>query len=326
MTEPNDTPQSLPDRPLVIATHLDRTRNGRLAAHWSRPRIIPYTDDHPVWEVPAEADLLFTFYSGWSAAPEQAPPGWPFNLRWIQAASTGVDAFPAWFFSGPVVTCGRSVNAVALSEFVLAAILAHEKCFFDGIRVNRPAGWKTKTLGCVEGKTLGLFGLGAIGKTVAWRARAFGMRLVAVNRSGRFSEGIEIVDSVTELMARSDHLAIAAPLTHETRGIFNVAVFRGAKPGLHLINVARGEIIDQAALLAALDSGHVAAATLDVTTPEPLPAGHPFYTHPRVRLTPHSGWTSDGNADRLSGKLLDNLDRFLAGRPLLDIVNAERGY
>jgi phosphoglycerate dehydrogenase-like enzyme len=127
-------------------------------------------------------------------------------------------------------------------------------------------------------------------------------------------------------MARSDHLVIAAPLTQETRGIFDAAVFASAKPGLHLINVARGEIIDQAALLAALDSGHVAATTLDVTAPEPLPAGHPFYAHPKVRLTPHSGWTSDENADRLTEKLLGNLDRFLAGKPLLDVVNIERGY
>ncbi|MDR1662329.1 MAG: hypothetical protein LBR95_07895, partial [Azoarcus sp.] len=195
MTKPDHTPRSLPDRPLVIATHLDRTQNERLAAHWSRPRVISYTDDHPVSEVPAEADLLFTFYSGWSRAPEKAPRGWPFSLRWIQAASAGVDAFPAWFFSGPVVTCGRGVNTVALSEFVLAAILAHEKCFFDGLRVNGPADWKTRTLGCVEGKTLGLFGFGAIGKAVARRARALDMRLVAVNRSGRSNEEIEIVDS-----------------------------------------------------------------------------------------------------------------------------------
>jgi phosphoglycerate dehydrogenase-like enzyme len=312
--------------PLVIATNLNAIQNERIAAHWSKPRVIPYASQHPVWEVPPEADVLFTFFAGWRQAPAEAPAGWPFRLTWIQIASAGIDAFPAWVFSVPLVTSGRGVSAVALSEYVLAAILAHEKRFFDGIRVHSAAEWKMRSLGQVEGRTLGVLGLGAIGKAVVARARAFGMRILTVARSSVPEEGIETVGSVVELAARSDHLVLSVPLTRETRGIIDAEVLAAAKPGLHLINVARGELIDHDALLAALDSDRVAAATLDVTYPEPLPEGHPLYTHPKVRLTPHSGWSSDDNADRLTAKLLGNLDRFLDHEPLVDVVDSKRGY
>jgi len=315
-----------PARPLVIATNLNPAQNERLAAHWTKPRVIPYADDRPVWEIPPEADLLFTFFRGWRQAPAEPPAGWPFRLQWIQVAAAGVDAFPDWFFTGPAVTCGRGVSAVPLAEYILAAILAHEKQFFDGVRVRAAAEWQVRTLGRVEGRMLGLVGLGAINKAVAQRAQAFGMTLLAVDRDVTAYPQIEFVRSVAELAARSDHLVVAVPLTRETRGIINAAVLDKAKPGLHLVNVARGELIDQDALLDALDSGRLGAATLDVTAPEPLPEGHPLYTHPRVRLTPHSGWSSDDNADRLAAKLLGNLDRFLAREPLLDVVDGKRGY
>lgn len=313
-------------RPLVIATNLNSEQNERLAAHWSSPRVVPYADDHSVWDVPEDADLLFTFFRGWQQSPAVPPVGWPFRLQWIQVAAAGVDAFPPWFFTGPVVTCGRGVAAVPLAEYVLAAILAHEKAFFDGVRVRAADDWKVRTLGRVQGRTLGLLGLGAINRAVVDRARGFDMTMLAFNRDGCTDPDIELVGSVEELAARSDHLVVAVPLTSETRGIINANVLAKANPGLHLINVARGELVDQDALLAALDAGRLGAATLDVTSPEPLPERHPLYTHPRVRLTPHSGWSSDDNTDRLAGKLLGNLDRFLAGAPLLDVVDGRRGY
>jgi phosphoglycerate dehydrogenase-like enzyme len=312
--------------PLVIATNLDDVQNARLAEHPSRPRVIPYSADRPAWQIPAEADLLFTFYRGWVGAPPQPPSGWPFRLRWIQIAAAGIDAFPPWFFSGPVVTCGRGVSAVGIAEFALAAMLAHEKQFFDGIRVADAASWKPRMLGRLAGKTLGLLGLGAIGSAVARRALAFDMTILAVTRDDRREPGVMIVPSTAELVERSDHVVVALPLTRETRGIVGADVFDRAKPGLHLINVSRGALVDQDALLAALDRGRLGAATLDVTSPEPLPAGHPLYRHPRVRLTPHSSWNTDDNADRLTAKLFDNLDRFLKGESLLDVVDATRGY
>ena len=184
-------PRDTDGRPLVIATNLNPAQNERLAEHWSRPRVMSYSDSKPVWEVPPEADLLFTFFRGWREAPEQPPEGWPFGLQWIQVAAAGIDAFPEWFFSGPVVTCGRGVSATPLSEYILGAILAHEKQFFDGIRVQRAADWEVRTLGGVEGRTLGLVGLGAINKTVVPRALAFGMRILAVDRDITSYPGVE---------------------------------------------------------------------------------------------------------------------------------------
>jgi phosphoglycerate dehydrogenase-like enzyme len=326
MTKGRDAYARASIAPLVIATNLDEVQNARLAQHRIRPHVIPYSNDRPAWQVPVEADLLFTFYRGWASAPAQPPSGWPHRLRWIQVAAAGVDVFPAWFFSGPVVTCGRGVAADSIAEYVLAAMLGHEKRFFDGVRVVDAASWKTRMLGRLSGKTLGLLGCGAIGSAVAKLSMAFGMDILAVTRGELHMPGITSVKSPADLVARSDHLVVALPLTRETRGIVDADLLRNAKPGLHIVNVSRGALVDQNALLDALDSGRIGAATLDVTTPEPLPADHPFYRHPRVRLTPHIAGNTDDSADRLTAKLFDNLDRFLAGEKLLDIVDTEHGY
>jgi phosphoglycerate dehydrogenase-like enzyme len=115
-------------------------------------------------------------------------------------------------------------------------------------------------------------------------------------------------------------------LTDKTRNIINAETLSVARPGLHLINVARGGLIEEKALLAALDSGKLAAATIDVTLPEPLPAEHIFFRHPAIRLTPHISGMSEDFEDRLSAKLLDNLDRYMSDKPLTEVVDLGRGY
>ncbi|WP_092495870.1 NAD(P)-dependent oxidoreductase [Faunimonas pinastri] len=315
--------------PLTIATNLNPLQNERLAEHASRPRIIPYTDTRSAWDVPDEADVLMTFFRGWKTAPrDAAPAGWPGRLRFVQIASTGVDAFPSWVFtSGLPVSCARGVPAVAIAEYVLMALLAHEKRLFDSLFIRSAEDWTPRSLAGLSGKTVGLLGLGAIGQAVAERARAFGVKLVALRRSNATPiEGVEIAASLPEMMAASDHLVVALPLTSDTRAILGREAFAAAKPGLHIVNVSRGELIDDDALLHALEAGQVGAATLDVTAPEPLPAGHPFYTHPGIRLSPHVSWMSEDNDDRLTEKLFANLDRFLAGEPLADLVEKGRGY
>ena len=137
-------------------------------------------------------------------------------------------------------------------------------------------------LGSLYGRTLGLVGVGGIGTAVAERALPFGMRMRAFRRRSSVAgpAGVEIVDSITELVASSDHVVIAAPATPATRGLFDDALFAAMKPGAHLVNVARGAIVDQDALRRALDTGRVAMASLDAVEPEPLPAGHWMYQHP----------------------------------------------
>lgn len=314
--------------PLVIACNLDADQLGRLKEHASQPVVLDYTKERPAWDVPPEADVLFTFFRGWTDAPKEKPAGWPHNLKWIQIASAGIDAFPEWVFEVPLVTTGRGISAEAISEYVIAAIFAHEKHLFDDILVRSADQWIKRGLRMVAGKSVGFYGLGAIGRRTAEKLATLGMSVSAVRRSapGAQDDGIRYFGNLADMVTEVDHLVLATPLTPQTRRSVNGEVLSRAKPGLHLINISRGEVLDDDALLAALEAGTVSAATLDVTAPEPLPAGHAFYTHPGIRLTAHISWSSEDNGSRIASKLHGNLDRFLAGEALEDTVIAGRGY
>lgn len=315
-------------RPPVVVNQGGFKLGERLARHWTSPRVIAHPKDAPPWEIPPEADVLITQPHLWATRPESqgAPPGWPFGLRFIQVLTTGVDLLPGWFLEGPIVACGRGIPAVPIAEFVLASILAHEKDF-DSIRVRDPSQWQQKPLGTLTGKRLALAGYGAIGRAVAARARAFGMNIMALTRTAHPAEAdILWARDFPDLVAEADHLVLALPLTVQTRHIVDASALARAKPSLHIVNIARGALIDEAALLAALDEGLVAAASLDVTDPEPPPRGHPFYAHPKVRLTPHISWSDKTSADRLADKILGNFDHYVRGEPLEDIVDPLRGY
>lgn len=311
----------------MIACNLDTEQVEKLKQYKSRSEVRAYSDHAPAWDVPKDADILFTFYRGWAQAPKQKPEGWPFNLKWIQIASSGIDAFPDWVFEAPLVTTGRGISAEAISEYVVAAIFAHEKKMFDDLLVSSADQWIKRTLGLVSGKSVGIYGFGAIGRRTAEKLQALGMNVSSVRRNvPEEIDGARFFPSLKDMVAQIDHLVLAVPLTEATRLSVNAEIFAAAKPGLHVINICRGEVLDDDALLVALDKGKVSAATLDVTAPEPLPDGHPFYTHRQVRLTPHISWSSEDNADRIAAKLHGNLDRFLAGEPLVDVVVAGRGY
>lgn len=300
----------------------------RLAAHWSSPRILPHPKGAPPWEIPPEADVLVTQPYPWLAAqaPQSAPPGWPYNLRFIQVLSTGVDSFPPWLFDGPPVACGRGAAATPIAEFVLAAILNFEKDF-AAIRVRDPSQWKKRPLGSLAGRTLGLAGYGAIGRAIAARAQPFGMRILALRRGeGPLDADVERAPDFASLVAQADHLVLALPLTAQTDRILDATALARAKSTLHVVNIARGRLVDQEALLAALDEGRIAGATLDVTDPEPPPEGHPFYSHPKIWLTPHISWGDVKTADRVAEKILANLDRYVRGEPIEDLVDPARGY
>jgi phosphoglycerate dehydrogenase-like enzyme len=171
-------------------------------------------------------------------------------------------------------------------------------------------------------------GYGAIGREVAHRALAFGMEVLAYRRTAQSSgnAGVRAVQSLPELLSQVDHLVLALPATPATRHILNAEALSHARKGLHLINIARGSLIDQEALRAALDSGLVAAATLDVTEPEPLPEGHWLYSHPAVRLTPHISWAAGDVASQTAAKFVQQLQRYLGGEPLNDLVDPLLGY
>ena len=313
---------------LLVLNQLGPEIGAALAEHALRPRVSNPPSNVPPWEI-GDADILLTGpQSHWRDAPGRKPAGWPGKLRWVQVASAGVDWFPPWLFEGPTVTCGRGHAAVPIAEYVLGSMLLYEKRL-DRIRAQASVEWVQHALGTLEGRTLGLAGYGAIGRAVASRAAAFGMRIVAL-RAGAWAQGeapdIERADDLTDLVSTADHLVLALPLTPATRRCVDAKLLAQAKPGLHLINVARGGLLDQEALIEALDRRNIAFATLDVTEPEPLPPDHALYQHPRVRLTPHISWSGNAARTRLTDQIVANLSAFADGAPLIGVVDPSRGY
>jgi len=310
----------------VIVNQLSPEIGAALAAHASRPRVIDDIKPDEPWRIPEDAEILVT---GGFAAWKNTPDDWRFPeaLAWTQVQSTGVEVYPRALMQHGIMTCGRGLNAVPIAEFVMAAILRIEKRL-DETRAGNAADWETPSIGRLYGRTLGLIGYGTIGQAIARRAEAFDMKVI-VNRRGGWDtvpDGITPCDSPEEVIAKADHLVLAAPLTDETSGMVDAALLAKARPGLHLINISRGGLVDQEALLEALEAGAIAHATLDVTTPEPLPDGHPLYGDPRVFISPHISWAG-GDQDRLFlERLLANLDLHMAGEPLRFRVDPGAGY
>ena len=250
------------------------------------------------------------------------------GVRWMHVPATGVDAWPKELLGGRTVTCARGASAIPIAEFVMAEILAFEKRLPDVWLDEPPERWNVADLGELCGKTLGLVGLGGIGTAVARRALAFDMRVRALRRrpAREALAGVELARDLTDLLATADHLVVAAPATPATHRLLDAAAFARVKPGVHVVNIARGTLIDQDALRVALDDGRVAMASLDTVDPEPLPEGHWMYTHPKVRLSAHVSWSTPRGFERMIGMFADNLERYLAGQPLHDVVDADEGY
>jgi len=250
------------------------------------------------------------------------------GVRWIHAIGTGVDGFPFGALGGRVLTCSRGASAVPIAEWVLAMMLAFEKRLPETWITAPPPAWNFAELGGLWGRTLGLLGVGSIGAAVAERALPFGMKICAVRRTERPAPlaAVEMLASLDELLGRADHLLIALPATARTRRLVGADALARVKPGVHLINIARGSIVDQDALRVALDDGRVARASLDTVEPEPLPPGHWLFTHPRVRLSAHVSWGMPGAFDRFVDSFAANLARYVADEPLEGTVDLEEGY
>jgi len=250
------------------------------------------------------------------------------GVRWVHVLGQGVDHFPFEYLGDRTLTCARGVNAVPIAEWVVTMLLTAVKQLPDHWLSEPPRRWVLADLGSLEGATVGLVGLGSINRAVAERLTPFGCRMVAVTRSGTPSpvSGVEVTTDVREAVADADHVVLGVPLTPETEHMFDDDLFAAMKPGAHLVNIARGRLVDQDALRRALDGGRLGMASLDVCEPEPLPAGHWLYSHPGVRLSAHVSWSDPGALDRLHAAFTDNLDRWLADEALIDVVDPAAGY
>jgi phosphoglycerate dehydrogenase-like enzyme len=280
----------------------------------------------PATDVPpdARAEALFTT---WTPGPVHERLD-EIGVRWMHIPGTGVDNWPRGLLTGRLVTCARGVSAIPIAEYVLAAILAFEKRIPRIFLDEPPEHWNFDELGELSDKTVGIVGLGGIGEAVATRALAFGCRVRALRRRPEQGapSGVELATDLHDLLGPADHVVLAAPATGATRHLLDDAAFAAMKPGVHLVNIARGALVDQDALRRALDAERVALATLDTVTPEPLPAGHWMFAHPRVRVTAHISWSSPKAWDRIMRSFADNLARYVAGEPLVGVVDPDEGY
>lgn len=298
----------------------------RITEQFPEVELIEFTGGEPPAGI--AADAFFGGYLGWDAILAWLDAA---GVRWVQLSGTGVDNVAREVFGNDrIVTCARGASAVPISEWVMAAILAWAKRFPETFLSEPPKYWNfpNPALDRVEGSTLALVGLGGIGAAIATRALAFGMHVRALRRTDAPSpvDGVEIVRSLDELLPGAAHVVLAAPATANTRHLIDAAAFARMTPGVHLVNIARGALVDQDALRGALDDGVVAMATLDTVDPEPLPAGHWLYTHPKVRVTAHISWYTPQLQAAAVDILIENVGRYLRGEPLLHVVDPEQGY
>lgn len=312
-----DTPVTVLDHTaLGVASHLETT--GVTVVELPR---------HGDIDQDIRGDVLVTI----AAPSENTSQAVGLGARWIHLVGTGIDHFPHQLLSeGQTLTCTRGGSAIPISEWVLAHMLAHVKRIPEGWIHDVPdAGWRTDLeMDRLHHRTVTIVGLGGIGTAVAQRCLAFGMSVLAIRRTNRPSpvEGVQLVPDLREAVARSDHLVLAVPATSDTEHLVDAEVFGACKPGLHLVNVGRGRVVDQSALRAALDSGTVSRASLDTVDPEPLPSGHWMLSHPGVRLTPHVSWRMPGS-EAVHLEVFDaNLRRWLNGEPLDGVVDLDAGY
>ena len=257
------------------------------------------------------------------------------RLRWTQIIAVGSEThlFPEFLESEVVLTNSRGTTAINISEHVFALILSFSRCLHMTRLRQQEKVWEDRpNLPVMEisGETLGIFGMGGIGLEVAKRAHAFGMRLLAVDptptATPEYVHGPWDPDKKRELLAQSDFVAVCCPHTPKTEGMIGAAEFKAMKPSAFLINIARGKIVDQAALVEALRNKEIAGAGLDALDPEPLPSDSPLWEMENVIITPHHAGQSPKSRKRVFALFCENLKRFVNNEPLVSVVDKDLRY
>lgn len=283
-----------------------------------------------------EADVLCTF-----RPPENTLSIAP-NLQWLAMPSAGADgALRAGLVregGQPIVTTANGVHTIPISEFVFSMMLMWARHWPVMFALQREHTWADRQTwlrlsgGELDGSTLGVVGLGAIGRQVARLGRAFGMRIVAARRTatpGDFDPDVDKLVPTSELpslLSEADYLVLAVPSTPQTHHLIGADELRAMKSSAFLVNIARGSIVDEPALVSALRSGVIAGAGLDVTASEPLPPDSPLWALPNVILSPHISGSTSRYSRRFTDLFLHNLALYRSGQPMINVVQAGRGY
>lgn len=304
-----------------------------IRARWPEMNVVHLPDYD---ELPAELPDTDIFV-GYSLRAEQLTHAK--KLKWIHSTAAGVSQlmYPELRDSGIVVTNPSGVFSTPMAEHTMGLLLALARNFPDSTRHQDRSHWgqqdlwdKPQHLTELNGKVLLIVGFGSIGRELAQRAHAFDMRVWGVTRSGKsdstHAEKIVPASQLEEALPHADYVVIAAPETTETRHLIGAAQIARMKPGARLINIGRGSLLDDAALILALEKGALAGAALDVTSVEPLPPESPLWKAPNLFITPHTSAVSDRLWHRETALLMDLLERWFDGREMFNQVDFARGY
>jgi phosphoglycerate dehydrogenase-like enzyme len=257
------------------------------------------------------------------------------NLQWVHSRSVGLERtlFTELIESSVTLTNGRGVFSSSLGEFALAAILYFAKDLRRMIRNQMSGWWEPFDIVPISGQTVGIIGYGDIGRAVAARVRPMGMKVLAVKRHAPSSPSSDPLvvqlyasDGRLDMLPRCDYVVVSAPLTPETQGMIGEREFAAMKPNAVVINVGRGPVIEERALIQALADGRIKGAALDVFDQEPLPAGHPFYKLENVLLSPHCADHTPDWLDQAMRFFIEQFKRFRDGQPLMHVVDKKLGY
>jgi D-2-hydroxyacid dehydrogenase (NADP+) len=276
----------------------------------------------------ADAEIIYGF-----RLPENFITRAP-KLKWFQTMSAGVDRFLDDEFrrSSVIMTSVKGIHTTPIGEFVMCLMLMLAKQAPLAFHQKQQKKWQPFLAATLHSKTVGIVGLGHIGREVARLAKAFGMKVLATRRSARKAQRARYVDrlfppaQLRELLSESDYVVLTLPLTAETRGIIGGAELHSMKPTAYLINVARGNLVDEPALVRALEEKRIAGAGLDVFATEPLPVDSPLWDLPNVIISPHIAGGMEDYVARATAVFCENLRRYLSGKRLINVVDKKKGY
>lgn len=313
----------------ILIPPMDATALQRLGHSAPTAEFLVAGDEREALRLAPQLDAAYSYCT--PALIEAAP-----RLRWVQARSAGVERYPfaELHARGITLTNARDIYGIQLADHTLALILAFSRQLPLLFRMQQQQVWKSRNgfpPGELAGQTLLVVGLGGTGLQTARRAHGFGMRVLAARRRPDlprpdFVEAVHPSEHLHRLLPEADWVAVCVPLTRHTRALFGDREFALMKRSAYILCVTRGGIIDTEALLRALDAGQLAGAGLDVTDPEPLPAGHPLWSRENVIITPHSSGHSPHADARMLELLCENVRRFASGQPLLNVVDLEMEY
>jgi D-2-hydroxyacid dehydrogenase (NADP+) len=313
---------------ILVNAKVDRKHLDKIQAGFPKVEVLQTADSQEALALVQEAEVLLTWWSNFDEKFLESP-----SLRWVHALSAGVDGFLlSPIVEGKIILSNSSgIHGIPISEHVFAMMLSFSRGLHRFGKYQAQNLWRRDLhLTELRGKTLGIVGLGQIGQEIARLGNAFGMRVLAVKRNpGQPLEGVNRVVSMEGLemvLKESDYLVLTVPLTPETKGFIGARQLELMKPSAILINVARGEVVDQDDLIAALQQGVIAGAGLDVFETEPLDSESPLWQLENCIITPHCAALSPQYMTRATDLFCRNLDAYLRGEPLPTQVDPKRGY